>query len=132
VPSTWEELLAWCVASEIHHLTVYVLSADNIRKRSAREVEFLFGLLTDALPNLVRRSENWALYVAGDLAMLPADAREALEAAVRDTAGRPRHLTLAAAYDGRGDIVGAIRSAIRAGRMLRTPASSPNTWVADR
>ena len=42
-----EELLAWCVASKIRHLTVYVLSADNIRKRSAREVGFLFGLLAD-------------------------------------------------------------------------------------
>ena len=72
-----EELLAWCVASEIRHLTVYVLSADNIRKRSAREVGFLFGLLADTLPDLVRRSEEWSPYVAGDLAMLPAAARGA-------------------------------------------------------
>ena len=50
-----EDLLAWCVASEIRHLTVYVLSADNIRKRSAREVGFLFGLLADTLPDLVRQ-----------------------------------------------------------------------------
>jgi short-chain Z-isoprenyl diphosphate synthase len=117
-----EELLAWCVASEIHHLTIYVLSADNIRKRSAREVGFLFGLLAGTLPDLVRRSERWALYVAGDLAMLPADTREALETAVRDTAGRPRHLTLAIAYDGRADIVEAIRSAIRAGADAADPA----------
>lgn len=116
-----EELLSWCVDSEIHHLTTYVLSADNIRKRSAREVGFLFGLLADTMPDLVRRSESWSLHVAGDLAMLPADAREALEAAVKDTAGRPRHLTLAIAYDGRGDIVDAIRSAIRAGADAADP-----------
>ena len=64
--------------------------------------------------------------------LLPAAAREALEAAVRDTAGRMRHLTLAIAYDGRGDIVEAIRSAIRAGADVRIPRSSPSTWAADR
>ena len=116
-----EELLAWCVESDIHHLTTYVLSADNIRKRSAREVGFLFGLLASTLPDLVRRSEEWSLHIVGDLAMLPADAREALEAAVSETTGRPRHLTMAIAYDGRGDILAAIRSAIRAGADAADP-----------
>ena len=116
-----EELLAWCVESGIRHVTTYVLSADNIRKRPAREVEFLFDLLTDTLPGLVRRSDRWSLHVVGDLAMLPTDARKALEVAVHDTEGRPRHLTMAIAYDGRGDIVEAIRSAIRAGADAADP-----------
>ncbi len=76
-----EELLGWCVDADIQHLTTYVLSADNIRKRSTVEVGFLFDLLTDTLPDLVRRSEQWSLHVSGDLAMLPTKARQALEAA---------------------------------------------------
>ena len=117
-----EELLGWCAEAGIEHLTTYVLSADNIRKRSAREVQFLFDLLADTLPDLVRRSGEWSLHVAGDLTMLPDKARAALEAAVRDTSDRPRHLTMAIAYDGRADIVEAIRAAIRAGDDATDPA----------
>ena len=116
-----EELLGWCVDADIHHLTTYVLSADNIRKRSAPEVAFLFDLLAGTLPDLVRRSEQWSLHVSGDLALLPARARSALDDAVRDTAGRPRHLTMAVAYDGRVDIVDAIRSALREGADATDP-----------
>lgn len=121
-----EDLLAWCVEADIDHLTTYVLSADNIRKRASGEVEFLFDLLTTTLPNLVRRSEQWSLHVVGDLALLPSNARTALEDAVRDTAARPRHLTMAIAYDGRGDIVDAIRSAMRDG----ADATDPDTITA--
>lgn len=118
-----EELLAWCVERGIEHLTTYVLSADNIRKRSAREVQFLFDLLSGTLPDLVVRSEEWALHVAGDLEMLPRTARTALESAMRATSDRPRHLTMAIAYDGRADIVEAIRGAIRAGADATDPAA---------
>ncbi len=110
-----EDLLSWCLEEDISHVTTYVLSADNIRKRSASEVGFLFGLLTDTLPDLVRRSEQWSLHIAGDLGLLPGAAKRAIEGAVLDTRGRPRHLTMAIGYDGRTDIVAAIRSVIRAG-----------------
>ncbi len=108
-----EDLLGWCVERSIEHVTTYVLSVDNIRKRSTSEVAFLFDLLADTLPDVVRRSGQWSLHVIGDLTMLPAEARSALGAAVFDTAGRPRHLTMAIAYDGRPDIVSAVRAAIR-------------------
>ena len=121
-----EELLGWCVDAGIQHLTTYVLSADNIRKRSKVEVGFLFDLLTDTLPDLVRRSEDWSLHVSGDLGMLPTTAREALVGAVSDTADRPRHLTMAIAYDGRADIVEAIRTAMREG----ADATDPDTITA--
>lgn len=117
-----EHLLSWCVDAGIGHVTTYVLSADNIRKRSASEVGFLFGLLTDTLPDLVRRSEQWALHVAGDLGVLPGAAKRALEDAVADTKGRPRHLAMAIGYDGRTDIVEAIREAIRRGEDATDPA----------
>jgi short-chain Z-isoprenyl diphosphate synthase len=43
------DLLGWCQARGIHHLTVYVLSADNIRKRASTEIDFLFELVGDVL-----------------------------------------------------------------------------------
>jgi short-chain Z-isoprenyl diphosphate synthase len=118
-----EDLLSWCVDFDIHHVTTYVLSADNIRKRSAREVGFLFELLAGELPDLVLRSEQWSLHVAGDELMLPPAVREALTSAARATSGRARHLTMAIAYDGRADIVGAIRSAMRDGADPSDPGA---------
>ena len=69
-----EDLLDWCEARGIDHVSIYVLSADNIRKRSDHEVQFLFGLVAHVLPGLVGRSGHWALHVSGDLALLPDDA----------------------------------------------------------
>lgn len=104
-----EDLLGWCDAWGIDHLTAYVLSADNIRRRPREQVDQLFGLLTDTLPNLVIRSRRWALHVAGDLDLLPVSARAALAKAEEATADRPAHVTMAIGYDGRTDIVDAVR-----------------------
>lgn len=108
-----EDLLGWAAEWGVEHLTVYVLSADNIRKRSTEEVDNLFGLLAERLPNLVLRSNRWALHVSGDLSLLSPDARTALADAEQHTAGRPSHLTMAIGYDGRADIVDGVRGALR-------------------
>jgi short-chain Z-isoprenyl diphosphate synthase len=112
-----EDLLRWCEARGIEHLTVYVLSADNIRKRSDAEVGFLFGLVADVLPGLVIRSGSWSLHVNGDTTLLPDRAASALRDAEEHTAGRRAHLTLAIGYDGREDIVDGIRRAVREGAV---------------
>lgn len=112
-----EDLLRWCEDREIEHLTVYVLSADNIRKRSGAEIGFLFGLVTDVLPGIVTGAGSWSLHVSGDTGLLPDRAATALHLAEEETAGRAAHLTLAIGYDGREDIAGAVRRAIRAGAL---------------
>ncbi|MEI7058968.1 polyprenyl diphosphate synthase [Nocardioides sp. CCNWLW239] len=110
-----EDLLEWCTRWRIDHLTSYVLSADNIRKRPKSQVEHLFGILTEKLPRTVVRSGRWALHVSGDLSLLPDDAADALRGAERETADRPAHLTMAIGYDPHGDIVEGIRRALAAG-----------------
>lgn len=107
-----EHLLQWCTEWGVDHLTTYVLSADNIRKRPRDQVDYLFELLTTRLPELILRSSRWALHVSGDLDLLPAAAREALIDAEQATADRPAHVTMAIGYDGRGDIVEGIRTAL--------------------
>ncbi|OIJ25423.1 polyprenyl diphosphate synthase [Nocardioides luteus] len=110
-----EDLLRWCTRWRIDHLTSYVLSADNIRKRPRSQVDHLFGILAEKLPQTVVRSDRWALHVSGDLSLLPDDAAEALRAAERETADRPAHLTMAIGYDPHGDIVEGVRRAIAGG-----------------
>ena len=120
-----EDLLRWCEARGIDHVSVYVLSAANISKRSVQEVEFLFGLVTRVLPGLVERSGHWSLHVSGDLALLPDDAAAELTRAEATTAGRPGHVTLAIGYDGRADIVAGIRRAVLAGAADRDGGIEP-------
>ena len=110
-----EDLLRWCTEWGIDHLTSYVLSADNIRKRPKSQVDHLFGILAAKLPQTVVRSDRWALHISGDLSLLPDDAAEALRSAEQETADRPAHLTMAIGYDPHGDIVEGIRRAIAAG-----------------
>ena len=107
-----EDLLSWCDAWGIDHLTTYVLSADNIRKRSPEQVAYLFDLLAERVPELMRRAGRWALHVSGDLDLLPAATSARLVEAERQTADRPAHLTVAVGYDGRGDIVEGVRRAL--------------------
>lgn len=118
-----KRLLEWCGDWGIGHVTVYVLSADNIRKRPADEVGYLFGLLNDTVPRMVTGNSHWALHVTGDLGLVPAATVTALRDAERRTAGRPGHFTMAIGYDGRADIVAGIRGALHTnGTEINTDA----------
>lgn len=112
-----EELLGWCSTRGIEHLSVYVLSADNIRRRSPHEIGFLFELVADVLLAVVERSGTWSLHVSGDRGLLPERVAAALHEAETRTADRSSHVTLAIGYDGRQDIVDGIRDAIRSGAI---------------
>lgn len=106
------DLLEWLAARGIDHASAYVLSADNIHKRDAREVSFLFGLIETTIPQRVRAAKRWRLHVSGDLELLPTSTRKALTEAVEETRDRPGHVTLAIGYDAHADIVGALRRAV--------------------
>jgi short-chain Z-isoprenyl diphosphate synthase len=107
------DVLRWGVTWGVEHLTIYVLSADNIRRRDAGEIQFLAELLEGVILDRVLAHPEWRLHVAGDLGLLPATTRAALDELVAATHDRPRHLTLAIGYDGRRDIVEAVRLALR-------------------
>ena len=108
------DLLQWLTSRGIDHASAYVLSADNIRKRSSFEVGFLFHLIENVIPERVRASKQWRLHVSGDLDLLPRSARQALLDAVEETTERPGHLTLAIGYDAHSDILAALRRAVAA------------------
>ena len=107
-----EDVLRWCESVGIDHLTVYVLSADNIRRRGDAEIDHLMTLLETVVPQKVlSRGGHWRLHVAGDTTLLPVTTRAALDHAVAATHAGAAHLTLAIGYDGRADIVNAVRAA---------------------
>ncbi|MGP5672912.1 polyprenyl diphosphate synthase [Brachybacterium alimentarium] len=104
--------MAWLSVRNIDHASAYVLSADNIRKRDSQEVRYLFTLIEEIIPHRVEAAQSWRLHVSGDLDLLPAPARAALERAIQETSDRPRHLTLAIGYDAHADIVSAVQRAV--------------------
>ena len=90
-----------------------MLSADNIRRRGDAEIDHLMTLLETVVPQKVlSRGGHWRLHVAGDTTLLPAPTRAALDHAVAATEAGAAHLTLAIGYDGRADIVNAVRAAV--------------------
>ncbi|WP_186526366.1 polyprenyl diphosphate synthase [Leekyejoonella antrihumi] len=116
------DFLDWLHARGIDHASVYVLSADNIRKRESAEVNYLFELIRTVVPMKVQNSRRWQLHIAGDLELLPSTCRDALRDAQSATAGRSGHLTLAIGYDPKHEVAQAVRQVLR---------KSPSTEVLE-
>jgi short-chain Z-isoprenyl diphosphate synthase len=108
-----DEVLGWCAAAGITHVTIFVASADNLRKRAAGEVDFLLRMIEDVVTErLSRPSSQWRVHLAGRLDVLPDTTRDALKSVVESTLDHDTgfHLTVAIGYDGRDEIVDAVRT----------------------
>ncbi|WFE19980.1 polyprenyl diphosphate synthase [Solwaraspora sp. WMMD937] len=108
-----DEVLSWCAEIGIRHITVFVASVDNVRKRASDEVDNLMGMIETVVADRLTRDGNiWQLHLAGRLEVLPDSTRHALKLAEEATRQRAtgHHLTVAIGYDGREEIVNAVRS----------------------
>jgi short-chain Z-isoprenyl diphosphate synthase len=126
------EVLDWCLALGIPHVTLWGFSSDNAG-RPPEEVAHLHAIFAEQAraladdPRLIRHRVR--VRVIGDVSGFSDDAREALRAIedrTRDHDGM--HLNLALGYGGREEIVAAVRSLLRHhaadGDDLRSVASS--------
>ncbi|MEV4280501.1 polyprenyl diphosphate synthase [Actinoplanes xinjiangensis] len=115
-----DEVLGWCAEMGIRHVTVFVASVDNMRRRDAGEVGNLMRMIEDVVAaRLSRPSSVWRLHLAGRLDVLPDSTRDALKLAADSSRDAARstgdgdggfHLNIAIGYDGREEIVTAIRA----------------------
>ena len=102
------EVLGWCADMGIHHVTLFVASVDNMRKRASEEVENLMRMIEEVVAEpLLRPANPWQLHLAGRADVLPDSTRHALKLAEDATRerGAEFHLTVAIGYDGREEIV---------------------------
>ncbi|GIG91930.1 polyprenyl diphosphate synthase [Plantactinospora endophytica] len=120
-----DEVLGWCAELGIEHVTIFVASTDNLRKRASGEVQYLMEVIERIVAaRLAERPGRWQLHLAGRLDTLPDSTRHALKLARDATAERGArfHLTIAVGYDGRVEIVDAIRALLdEAARDGATP-----------
>jgi len=107
-----EDLLRWCGAAGIKHVTVFVCSTENLLRRDDAEVAFLMRVVEDVIARKLMAEPTWQVHVAGMLDVLPDSTARALKdavAATRDCA-TGAHVTLAIGYGGRQEVVDAIVS----------------------
>lgn len=109
-----DELLDWCRELDIAHVTLWLLSAANLRRHAAE-----LGPLCDIIADTVERLATDAHHVrhgvrltaVGDTEELPDPLRLALKDAETETAGRSGiHVQVAVGYGGREEITHALRN----------------------
>ena len=105
-----------CGAAGVKYLTLFAFSSENWR-RPAEEVSLLMRLFVQALEREVARLQEQGvrLHVVGDLSAFEPNLQELIAQAQEKTAHNDKlHLTIAANYGGRWDILQATRALLRA------------------
>lgn len=107
------ELLDWCECLGIEVVTVWMLSDDNIRNRSAAELDDLYAIDGDIVTELVA-IRRWRLHPIGCAELLPGWLADRLRHAEEATSGLGGMLVnLALGYGGRSDLVRAVRGLLQ-------------------
>lgn len=106
------EFLSWCDELGIRVVSLYLLSADNLRKRDAAEISDLIVIAAE-LADALSREGDWRVKHVGRREILPAElARVLADAEERTARNSGMHVNLAAGYGGRAEIVDAVRAII--------------------
>jgi short-chain Z-isoprenyl diphosphate synthase len=121
------QLLRWCDEVGVGHVTVWLLSTDNL-SRPATELDPLLDIIVDLATELAADGRPWRLRMVGALDLLPAGHAAALKAAQERTVDRSggAQVNLAVCYGGRREIADAVRALLhehaRAGKSLEEVA----------
>jgi short-chain Z-isoprenyl diphosphate synthase len=115
-------LLDWCTEAGVQHVTLWLLSTDNLR-RPAEELEPLLKIIAGVALELAAPGKPWQVKAVGALDLLPADTAEALKRAEEATTDRAGLIVnVAVGYGGRREIADAVRALLHesaaAGRSI--------------
>jgi short-chain Z-isoprenyl diphosphate synthase len=110
-----EDVLHWCEAVGVRHVTVFVCSTENLERRGDAEVRFLMQVIEQVVAtHLGRPDGRWQVQVAGTLDAVPASTAHAVKQAVEATrdCATGFHVTLAIGYGGRQEVIDAMRDVL--------------------
>ncbi len=106
-------LLDWCSEARVEHVTLWLLSTDNLSRPSA-ELEPLLKIIAGVAEELAADGKPWRVTAVGALDLLPESTALALKAAEDRTAGRTGLMVnVAVGYGGRREITDAVRSLLQ-------------------
>ena len=107
------DFVGWCTDLGIEHVTLYLLSTDNLSGRNREELEDLIDIIITLAEHLAELG-RWKLQVVGDLPALGEQAEKRLRTVEERTKNQPgTHVNLAIAYGGRKEIADAMRSILK-------------------
>ena len=110
-----QEVILFCIQKNINILTVYALTLDNLKKRSASEINAIFSIISGFLEDKLEWFINKKIKVnaIGDLSFVPIEIKEKIEDFCNKTA-KDGILTLNVlfAYDYLNDVEHGIKSII--------------------
>ena len=106
------EFLSWSEDVGVGVVTLYLLSADNLRSRGDGELEDLFSIIAE-LSSELAKNPRWRVKHVGSTDGLSPELTAALAAAEESTRGHTGlHVNLAVGYGGRSEIAAAVRSVV--------------------
>jgi short-chain Z-isoprenyl diphosphate synthase len=106
-------LLGWCREAGVGHVTIWLLSTDNLRRPPA-ELEPLLRIIAGVAETLSADGEPWRVVPMGALDLLPSETVAALKAAQERTEDRDGlTVNVAVGYGGRREIADAVRSLLQ-------------------
>lgn len=104
-----EEFLGWCDDAGVDHVTLWLLSTDNLN-RPADELGPLMTIIEETVADMQEQG-RWRLHAVGALDLLPDHTARILKEAEAATAGAPgAFVNIAVGYGGRREVVDAVRS----------------------
>ena len=109
-----EEVLDWCYEQNIHTVTLYALSLENLNTRPKKELQFLMDIFRKEFTseNFYKKMHKNKTCVRffGKLEDLPKDIQEILRNVVETTKNyNNTYLNFAIAYSGRQEIIDAVK-----------------------
>lgn len=104
-----EEFLGWCDDAGVDHVTLWLLSTDNLN-RPADQLEPLMAIIEETVVDMQEQG-RWRLHAVGALDLLPDRTARLLKEAELATADAPgAFVNIAVGYGGRREVVDAVRS----------------------
>lgn len=107
-----EQFLGWCDELGIKHVTLWLLSTDNL-SRDENEVAQLLTIIDETVQQLAKAG-RWKLHAVGSLDLLPSEHAQHIKSACDTTSNAPgAHVNIAVSYGGRREIADAVRSLLQ-------------------
>lgn len=107
-----QEFLHWCDELGVRVVSLYLLSADNVRRRDPKELADLLEIIAELADGLAKK-HNWRVQTVGRLDLVPPELSRVLRSVTERTAHHTGlHVNLAVGYGGRNEIVDAVRSIV--------------------
>lgn len=114
-----ERFLDWCEESKIEHVTLWLLSTENL-SRENKELAHLFELIENTVQDL-GATNKWRIVPVGALDLLPASTGTALKQVAENTRDiKTMTVNIAVGYGGRREVVDAIRTVLTDHAQLGT------------